>query len=729
MSNISLSLSLSESEQNIEANTSKVTAVLSLTINYMPSAISHRNFGHGYIIIDGTRYSFESEISKNKTITLATKSKTVTHDTDGSKTVSVKGWFRISSYRDFYIEKDITLTKFSKTHTVTYITNGGYPIPEPQTKIYGSSLKLSTIKPIKEGYNFIYWVGNGINYFPGSYYNYNEDVALKAIWNEHTATITYVNSIYESFTQTAKYSTEYKVSYPRPLTGFFLKGWSTNPDGSSQLYYPGQIIKLAKIDPWDITFYAVWEAESYNVTYNLNSESARWIDDPNLNPDYNKATYNNRYTFPGFDGILENSGYSFQGWSSFPSGQVEYGPEYSFDWNIDYDLTLYAKWTSVLNPVYYYRIRESENNSAIDFSDAAYYSIIYSEKEEDQPLKYDNYTVKDLGDNNPPDLAQYTFSGYWTLEKPSKKVYTEFGQSFPAAVIPYNYNPIFNSDNYSEEDNFFKPGYVIKSTDTTIRLYPVYRDNTPSTIENDYNTYEYVSQITSQKSYYLYLSKQINSFDFELDDSYVNVGFIYKSPIQETTLNYSNLQAKLVSLDDNSIEIELNPIFIRSLIDNNNYNIYYIICKNKDSIDDPKPLINSDKYSYRMEISGLKDVFGKDIPSTYVDIVPPLYLRDINTSGDVISLFSAASDYDENSKEHHKDNEFSVNGISLTNNLLLYDSDFKTTVENTLGNSCFYEIDDHSHPEYKILEYPDLIKILEALINKIQYLESVIDRQ
>ena len=46
-----------------------------------------------------------------------------------------------------------------ETYTVTYDANGGTGAPSPQTKIKGVTLKLSTVKPTKQGYEFYGWAG------------------------------------------------------------------------------------------------------------------------------------------------------------------------------------------------------------------------------------------------------------------------------------------------------------------------------------------------------------------------------------------------------------------------------------------------------------------------------------------------------------------------------------------------------------------------------------------
>lgn len=81
-----LSLVISESSVSIPNNTSVVTAKL----YYYGNGVSYNyNSKPGTIVIDGTSYSFSASFTKSTSAQiLATKSKTVTHNSNGAKTVS-----------------------------------------------------------------------------------------------------------------------------------------------------------------------------------------------------------------------------------------------------------------------------------------------------------------------------------------------------------------------------------------------------------------------------------------------------------------------------------------------------------------------------------------------------------------------------------------------------------------------------------------------------------------
>lgn len=72
------------------------------------------------------------------------------------------------------------------TYAVTYDANGGTGAPAAQTKTYGTTLKLSSIKPTRTNYNFLGWGTSAssttVAYAPGANYTANAAITLYAIW-------------------------------------------------------------------------------------------------------------------------------------------------------------------------------------------------------------------------------------------------------------------------------------------------------------------------------------------------------------------------------------------------------------------------------------------------------------------------------------------------------------------------------------------------------------------
>lgn len=117
-----ISLVLSESDVDTANNTSKVTAKL----YYHGNGVSWSNNKKAFkITIDGTTYSGKDTFTTSTSAQLlSTKSKTVTHNSDGKKTVSVSASFATGvSIGTLTTSKNITLTTIPRASTLT-LANG-----------------------------------------------------------------------------------------------------------------------------------------------------------------------------------------------------------------------------------------------------------------------------------------------------------------------------------------------------------------------------------------------------------------------------------------------------------------------------------------------------------------------------------------------------------------------------------------------------------------------------
>lgn len=253
---VSLILTVTESSVNQAANTSVVKAVLKAKSS---NGSYNNNSKSGYITIDGTKYTFSHSFGKNTTTTLATKSKTVTHNADGSKSVTVKGYYQ-TGVSSGNISKSVTktLTKITRQWTVTLNNNG---TKTTKTKVYGTNLALGT--PTRAGYTFGGWWtganGTGTNY--GTTYTANAAITLYAKWTPITYTVQFdanggtgtMND--ESFTyDTAKALTSNGFS----KTGYAFAGWATSESGDVA-YSNGQSVKnLTSVSGGTVQLYAVW---------------------------------------------------------------------------------------------------------------------------------------------------------------------------------------------------------------------------------------------------------------------------------------------------------------------------------------------------------------------------------------------------------------------------------------------------------------------------------------
>ena len=126
-----ISLELSESNVNTANNTSVVTA----NLYYYGNGVSWSNDRQPYsIIIDGTAYSGRSSFSTSTSAQLlGTASKTVTHNDNGAKTVSVSASFATDvSLGTLTTSRNITLTTISRLSSLS-VGNGTLGIAQTLT--------------------------------------------------------------------------------------------------------------------------------------------------------------------------------------------------------------------------------------------------------------------------------------------------------------------------------------------------------------------------------------------------------------------------------------------------------------------------------------------------------------------------------------------------------------------------------------------------------------------
>ena len=220
--------------------------------------------------------------------------------------------------------------------TISYNMNGGSGTIANQTKTYGQNLTLSTTKPTRTGYTFVGWNTSSsaatAQYQPGGTYTANEGATLYAIWKANTYTVSY-NMNGGSGTianQTKTYGQNLTLSTTKPTrTGYTFVGWNTSSSAATAQYQPGGTYTANE----DATLYAIWKANTYNVSYNMNGGSG--------SIDNQTKTYNVNLTLSTTKPT--RTGYTFVGWntsSTATTAQYQPGGTYSANANA----TLYAVW-------------------------------------------------------------------------------------------------------------------------------------------------------------------------------------------------------------------------------------------------------------------------------------------------------------------------------------------------------------------------------------------------
>ena len=237
-------------------------------------------------------------------------------------------------------------------YTVTFDANGGSGAPGNQTKTYGQNLTLSGTKPTRTGHAFQGWStssGGSVAYQPGSSYSNNAATTLYAVWKAESYTVSY-NANGGSGApgnHTKTYGQNLTLSSTRPTReGHTFQGWATSA-GGSVAYQPGATYSNNAA----VTLYAVWNVDTYTVSYNANGGSGA--------PANQTKTYGQNLTLSSTRPIRD--GYTFQGWATSAGGAATYQPGSNYSDNAA--VTLYAVWketSSVKTYTISYKVPEGQ---------------------------------------------------------------------------------------------------------------------------------------------------------------------------------------------------------------------------------------------------------------------------------------------------------------------------------------------------------------------------------
>lgn len=148
------------------------------------------------------------------------------------------------------------------TYTVKYNANGGSGAPSSQTKVKGTTLKLSTTKPTRTGYTFQGWgttaSDTSVNYAAGANYTSDAAITLYAIWKANTYTIKFDanGGTGAPADQTKTYGQTLTLSSTKPTrTNYNFLGWALSSTATTATYSAGG----SYTNNSAATLYAVWE--------------------------------------------------------------------------------------------------------------------------------------------------------------------------------------------------------------------------------------------------------------------------------------------------------------------------------------------------------------------------------------------------------------------------------------------------------------------------------------
>lgn len=182
-----------------------------------------------------------------------------------------------SGYMNGTSSKSISVTVPAlASYTITFDANGGSGAPGSQTKWYGETLTLSTTKPTMTGYTFLGWstsdTATTATWEAGGSYTTNASDTLYAVWQANTFTVSYNANGGEDApeSQTKTYGVDLTLSSVEPTrTGYDFLGWAISSSATVATWAAGGTYT----NDASAVLYAVWEAETYTVSFNANGGS------------------------------------------------------------------------------------------------------------------------------------------------------------------------------------------------------------------------------------------------------------------------------------------------------------------------------------------------------------------------------------------------------------------------------------------------------------------------
>jgi len=192
-------------------------------------------------------------------------------------------------------------------------------------------------------------------------------LALFAIWTANTYTITYdANGGTGTMVHASEPYTTGGIGVSVPGAGALVKsgytfgGWATTANGTALSGTGATAFTTAS----DVTLYAVWNAATYTITYNLNggTGSAQRAGSSITADSY--TTGGSTVALPGA-GTLAKSGYTFGGWATSAGGAALAGASVSA-FTTAADVTVYVVWTPVNYSVTYNSNSADSGTAPID---------------------------------------------------------------------------------------------------------------------------------------------------------------------------------------------------------------------------------------------------------------------------------------------------------------------------------------------------------------------------
>ena len=228
---------------------------------------------------------------------------------------------------------------------LVFNSNGGSGSMQSMTIATDSTAKLTSNAFAKAGYTFMGWSSteNGeVEYADGANYTMgkNSSYTLYAVWQVNINGVIFNANGGKgtmSSLELATGATSVLPSNTFTKAGYTFKGWSTSVNGSVA-YADGASYTMGANSTY--TLYAIWEANNNTVVFNGNGATSGSMFSIVKKTGETIVLPNNEFS---------KDGYTFKGWSTSTSGNIEYANGASYLMGTDSSYTLYAIWEANKN--------------------------------------------------------------------------------------------------------------------------------------------------------------------------------------------------------------------------------------------------------------------------------------------------------------------------------------------------------------------------------------------
>ena len=370
----------------------------------------------------------------------------ITEPTDPTKEgYTFGGWYTDSlTTAPYDFEAGVTgnITLYAKwipnTYIVTFNSNGGSTVKQ-QTIEHGSKAETPVV-PTKAGYQFVCWHLQGVEDAFDFDTAITSNITLVATWNEiarekRVVTLEANGGVIGYPSINVDYDTKLSEASMPIISkeGYTFQGWYSDQELNTLFDFDTSIKS-------NITLYAKWSINTYEITFNSNDGS---------NVDNQTINYNGLITEPSNP---TKEGYTFGGWYT----DITLESPYNFSTPVTSSFTLYAKWTLVSHDKHSVSFDSNGGTDVItqaNIDSGGYATLPTTPTKEGYTFVgwYTDTALETAYNFATPVTSSFTLYAKWTVSKFTVTFKTYAGDTLYQTTVEYNKDATYVGDTPTKE--------------------------------------------------------------------------------------------------------------------------------------------------------------------------------------------------------------------------------------------------------------------------------------